>query len=87
MLLTDGGSDKAKEVFEKYNWPNNKSVSVEKNWTGSGDSELHNPGLCEIIKLVCTKIVLMLHTTHHIASAVVNPDSAPCKAETEKWNW
>ncbi|XP_064607432.1 voltage-dependent calcium channel subunit alpha-2/delta-2-like [Liolophura sinensis] len=28
MLLTDGGSDKAKEVFEKYNWPNNKSVRV-----------------------------------------------------------
>ncbi|GAB1597394.1 voltage-dependent calcium channel subunit alpha-2/delta-2 isoform X4, partial [Argonauta hians] len=28
MLLTDGGTDNAKEVFEKYNWPRNKSVRV-----------------------------------------------------------
>ncbi|XP_052825062.1 voltage-dependent calcium channel subunit alpha-2/delta-2 isoform X3 [Octopus bimaculoides] len=28
MLLTDGGTDNAKEVFEKYNWSKNKSVRV-----------------------------------------------------------
>lgn len=27
MMFTDGGEDRAQEVFEKYNWPN-KTVSA-----------------------------------------------------------
>ncbi|KAK6175495.1 hypothetical protein SNE40_013950 [Patella caerulea] len=29
MLLTDGGTDNAEEIFKEYNWSNNKSVKAE----------------------------------------------------------
>lgn len=31
MLFTDGGEDRAQDIFEQYNWPN-KTVSVSLSW-------------------------------------------------------
>lgn len=40
MMFTDGGEDRAQEVFEKYNWPN-KTVSVVLPINPKSESPLH----------------------------------------------
>lgn len=40
MMFTDGGEDRAQEVFEKYNWPN-KTVSAVLPVNTKAESPLH----------------------------------------------
>lgn len=52
MMFTDGGEDRAQEIFEKYNWPN-KTVSL---------LSVRGPALqlCSLRHHACLQMVLAL---------------------------
>lgn len=58
MMFTDGGEDRAQEIFEKYNWPN-KTVSMSV-WLLSFHRFL-SPWFCLFIKQT---FVLVRHAKH-----------------------